>query len=77
MRPGRRGQPRSSSALAFMFALALGAGSVALYLAATPAVYEETELWGAALALAAFGAIVAILSARPSPASCAPACWPR
>ena len=48
-------------ALAFLVALALGAGSVALYLAATPAVYEETELWGAALALAAVGAIVAIL----------------
>ena len=52
-------------ALAFLVALALGAGSVALYLAATPAVYEETELWGAALALAAVGAIVAILE-RPT-----------
>ena len=52
-------------ALAFLVALALGAGSVALYLAATPAVYEETELWGAALALAAVGAIVAVLE-RPT-----------
>jgi hypothetical protein len=52
---------RSELALAFMFALALGAGSVVLYLAATPAVYQETELWGAALALAAFGAIVAVV----------------
>jgi hypothetical protein len=52
---------RTELALALLFALALGAGSVVLYLAATPAVYEETELWGAALALAAFGAIVAVV----------------
>ena len=56
---------RSSSRSPSSFALALGAGSVALYLAATPAVYEETELWGAALALAAVGAIVAVLE-RPT-----------
>jgi hypothetical protein len=52
---------RVEPALAFLFALALGAGSVALYLAAIPAVYEETELWGAALALAAVGATVAVV----------------
>jgi hypothetical protein len=56
---------RGELALAFMFALALGAGSVALYLAATPAVYEETELWGAALGVAAFVAIVAVVE-RPT-----------
>jgi hypothetical protein len=56
---------RAELALAFLFALALGAGSVALYLAAIPAVYEETELWGATLALAAVGAMVGVLE-RPT-----------
>jgi hypothetical protein len=63
----RPGAPvvRADLVLALLVQLALGAGSVALYLAATPAVYEETELWGAALALAAVAAIVAVLE-RPS-----------
>ncbi len=55
---------RGEAVLAFLFALALGAGGVALYLAATPAVYEETELWGAALALAAVSAAVGVVE-RP------------
>lgn len=52
---------RVEQTLAFVLFLALGAGSVAVYLAAMPVVYEETELWGAALALAALAAIVGLL----------------
>ncbi len=45
--------------------VAVGAGSIALYLVARPVVYHETELWGAALAIASLCAAVGVL-VRPS-----------
>jgi hypothetical protein len=45
--------------------LALGAGAIPLYLASRIVAYHEVELWGAALALAAVGAVVGVLM-RPT-----------
>ncbi len=63
----RSGAPveRADLVAAFLLALSLGAGSVVLYLASSSLVYYETELWGAALSVAAVDAVVAVLC-RPS-----------
>jgi len=47
------------------YALLLGTGSSVLYLASRPWVYHEATLWGIALSLAAYDAIVGLL-VRPS-----------
>jgi hypothetical protein len=65
VRPDAATIGRAELALAFLVTFTVGAGSVVLYLAATPVVYEETELWGAALALATFVAILAVIE-RPT-----------
>jgi hypothetical protein len=52
-------------AAAFALPFALGAGSIALFLASRPVVYNETELWGAGLAIAAVAAVLGVVS-RPS-----------
>lgn len=63
----RPGAPLGDSerAAVFLMALALGAGGVPLFLASWPVVYHESELWGAALSLAALDAVLAVV-ARPS-----------
>jgi hypothetical protein len=43
--------------------VALGAGSIVLYLVARPVVYHETELWGAAFAVASLWAVMGVLAA--------------
>jgi hypothetical protein len=43
-----------------LLALALGAGGVPLFLVSWPVVYHESELWGAALAIAALNAVLAV-----------------
>src|SRR3954471_13438427 len=44
-----------------LFVFVVGAGSVLMFLASVGTIYHEAELWGAALALAAFDFIVAYL----------------
>src|SRR3954454_7349552 len=63
----RAGGPitRADVWITFGLQLALGAGSIVLFLASRPIVYNETELWGAAFALAALAAIVAVIR-RPA-----------
>jgi hypothetical protein len=56
---------RSDQVAAFLLQLALGAAAVPLYLASRPIVYHEAELWGAALAVGALAAAVAIVE-RPT-----------
>lgn len=46
-------------------------GSVTLYLAGSPSVYFETELWGAALAVAALAAFVSFMRSRSTPSAVA------
>jgi hypothetical protein len=46
------------------FTFVLGAGSVVLFLASRPIVYHEAELWGAALAIAAYDFILAFIVER-------------
>ena len=43
------------------FTFLLGAGSVVLFLASRPIVYHEAELWGAALAIAAYDFLLAFM----------------
>ncbi len=43
------------------FTFTVGAGSVVLFLASRPIVYHEAELWGAALAIAAFDFLLAFI----------------
>ena len=43
------------------FTFLLGAGSVVLFLASRPIVYHEAELWGAALAIAAYDSLLAFM----------------
>ncbi len=43
------------------FTFVLGAGSVVLFLASRPIVYHEAELWGAALAIAAYDFLLAFI----------------
>jgi hypothetical protein len=54
---------RADAAGAFLLQLALGAGSIPLFLASWPVVYHEAELWGAAFAVAALAATVDIVRA--------------
>ncbi|MBA2350155.1 MAG: hypothetical protein H0V81_17920 [Solirubrobacterales bacterium] len=54
---------RGELALVGVLQVAVGAGSVALYLLGRPIVYHETELWGAALAVAALWAVLGVLRA--------------
>ena len=55
--------------LAALLQLALG-GGIVLYLAAWPSVYHETELWGAALAVASLWAISGCCRTPPPAGSC-------
>jgi hypothetical protein len=64
MRPGAE-IGRGDVLATFGLQLALGAGSIVLFLAGRPVVYNETELWGAALSVAALAAIVAVVR-RPA-----------
>lgn len=61
----RPGAPlgRGELGLVGLLQLAVGAGSVVLYLVARPIVYHETELWGAALAIVALWAVLGVLRA--------------
>ena len=62
----RPGEPlgRAERAAVFLIALALGAG-VPLFLVSWPVVYQEAELWGAALALAAVDGVLLVIE-RPT-----------
>ncbi len=55
---------REAALVAFSIAV-VGIGSVFVFLASVPIVYHEAEVWGAALAIAAFDALVCFL-VRPS-----------
>jgi hypothetical protein len=57
---------RVDLAVAFLLQVAVGAGSVALFLGSWLVVYHETELWGTALAMAAVAAVVGVVM-RASP----------
>jgi hypothetical protein len=57
---------RTEAAAVALLQVALGAGAVPLYLLSRPVVYHETELWGAAFAVAALAAIVGIVR-EPAP----------
>ena len=63
VRPGAALERGELAAVALL-QVAIGAGSVVLFITAWLSVYNETELWGAALALAALSAVVVVLS-RP------------
>jgi hypothetical protein len=52
---------RPARTAVFLIQLAVGAGSVVTFLLGWLSVYHETELWGAALSVAAFSAIVGVL----------------
>jgi hypothetical protein len=52
---------RADLVAATLFQLALGAGSVVLFLTSWLSVYNETELWGAAFTLAAVDAVVGVI----------------
>jgi hypothetical protein len=52
---------RTEAAAVALTQVALGAGAVPLYLLSRPVVYHETELWGAAFAVAALAAIVGVV----------------
>ncbi len=52
---------RGELALVALLQLAVGAGSIASYLLGRPIVYHETELWGAALAVAALWAVLGVV----------------
>jgi hypothetical protein len=61
----RRAVSWSEAWAAGVFVAVVGAGSVVLFLASRPVVYHESELWGAALAIAAFEATLGFI-VRPS-----------
>ena len=68
-----RGMVRGAAAVSLLEAVLSGAlvvlvglGSVFLFLGANAIVYEEAEMWGAALTLGAFFALIGLLH-RPSP----------
>jgi hypothetical protein len=58
---GDRPLSRTDAGAAFLVQLAIGAGSVPLFLASRTVVYHEAELWGAALSLGAFAAIAGLV----------------
>lgn len=60
LRPGAE-HDRADTFSAFLMQVALGAGAVPLFLAGRAVVYHETELWGAAFAVASLAAIVMVL----------------
>jgi hypothetical protein len=62
---GNAGVSRLEAALSALLIVVIGVGSVLFFLGTTAQVYEETEMWGAALALGAFYALVGFLD-RPS-----------
>ena len=59
---------------AFVLSFSLGAGAVPLFLASWPVVYHEAALWGAALSIAAFAAILAAVAAPSARRSPVPGC---
>ncbi len=54
---------RAELVLVALLQVAVGAGSIAFYLLGRPIVYHETELWGAALAVAALWAVLGVIRA--------------
>src|ERR1039458_4732976 len=64
-RPSRRSARSRQSQLTAAIIVVIGLGSVFFFLGATAQVYEEAEMWGAALALGSFYALVGFLD-RPS-----------
>jgi hypothetical protein len=58
---GDRPTTRIELCAAAIFVLVVGAGSVVMLLASRPVIYHEVELWGAALALAAYDATLAFI----------------
>ncbi|HMG27962.1 MAG TPA: hypothetical protein VKH36_14250 [Acidimicrobiia bacterium] len=60
LRPGRPVTGWEFGAIA-VFVLVVGTGSVVMFLASRPVVYHEVELWGAALSLAAYDAILGFI----------------
>lgn len=54
---------RGELVLVALLQVAVGAGSIAFYLLGRPIVYHETELWGAALAVAALWAVLGVIRA--------------
>jgi hypothetical protein len=58
---GDRPTTRIELGAAAIFVLVVGAGSVVMFLASRPVIYHEVELWGAALALAAYDATLAFI----------------
>ncbi|HMF03676.1 MAG TPA: hypothetical protein VKH17_02595 [Acidimicrobiia bacterium] len=60
LRPGRPVTRWELGGVA-VFVLVVGAGSVVMFLASRPVVYHEVELWGAALSLAAYDAILGFI----------------
>ena len=65
LRPGAPLQTADLVAAGLM-QVAIGAGAIPLYLASRSVVYHEAELWGAAFAIAALAAVVAVV-VRPAP----------
>jgi hypothetical protein len=62
---GSAGVSRLEAALTALLIVVIGVSSVLFFLGTTAQVYEEAEMWGAALALGAFYALVGFLD-RPS-----------
>lgn len=60
LRPGDE-IDRTDTVAVFLMQVGVGAGAVPLFLAGRAVVYHETELWGAALAVASLAAIVMVL----------------
>src|SRR6185436_9489332 len=65
LRPGAPLQTADLVAAGLM-QVAIGAGAIPLYLASRSVVYHEAELWGAAFAIGALAAVVAVV-VRPAP----------
>jgi hypothetical protein len=58
---GQRPVGRAEAGAVGVFTFVLGAGSVVLFLASRPIVYHEAELWGAALAIAAYDFLLSFI----------------
>ncbi len=62
---GNAGVGRLEAGLTASMVVVIGVGSVLFFLGTTPQVYEEAEMWGAALAVGAFYTVVGFVD-RPS-----------
>lgn len=63
---GNRAVDRNEAWAAGAFLVVVGAGSILLFLASRTLVYHESELWGAALAIAAYDFVLAFI-VKPEP----------